>query len=142
MNVVVLARDLQLAALVKERFDCRKVGLTQTVRAVEPEAVEQAVQTLRPSVIVLVGHDLDSVALDVCERLSTNPRTNHIPLIATTELATEDERIAVLEAGADSVVLPLNLDAVEWRVRTSRARTDARRAYRGKELSFEGDGSD
>jgi two-component system, OmpR family, phosphate regulon response regulator PhoB len=141
MYVVVLAREVRLAALVKERFDRRKVGLTHTIGVEDPRTVERAVQALRPSAFLLVSRYLDSIVVDVCRRLGRNPIANQSPLIVATEQATEAERIAVLEAGADSIVVPPDLDAIERRIHVSCHRWHVHPSFRGKEVSIDGDGS-
>lgn len=141
MHVVVLAREAQLAALVKERLDRRKMGLTQTVRIEDASAAERAVRELKPSALLLVGNRLDTVALAVCQRLGQNPATNRVPLIIAAEQATEAERIAALDAGADGIVQPVDLDAIEWRLRASYHRTNIRQAFQGRGLDINAEGS-
>jgi two-component system phosphate regulon response regulator PhoB len=140
MHVVVLAHDVRLAALVKERFDSRQIGVTEVVR-VDDARVCELVQHLRPGVFISVSRRIDSVTVDVCRRLGQSPATNQVPLIVAAEQASEVERITVLEAGADSVVEPLDLDRIEQRLHASCRRTSIYRAYRDAGLFIGAEGS-
>ena len=53
-----------------------------------------------PEALVLGGPD----GLDLCVRLRLDPRTASIPIVVLTRGAAEEERVAVLEAGADDGV--------------------------------------
>jgi DNA-binding response OmpR family regulator len=137
VHVVVFARHVQLAALVKERFDRRRVGLTEIVDAEQAMVSMQAVSHLNPDVLVLVGHRLDALVWPLCQRCGQDPSTREVPLVVVLEQASEAERIAALDAGACSVVQPFDLNVIEWRMLASCARANSHQVFRGGDLCID-----
>jgi DNA-binding response OmpR family regulator len=134
MHVVVVARHVQLAALVKERFDRRRVGLTEILDAEQAMASIQAVGHVNPAVLVLVGSRLDGLVWNLCQRFGQDPSTREVPLVLVLEQASEAERIAALDVGASSVVQPFDLNAIEWSMLASCARANCHQVFHGREL--------
>ena len=139
MRLVVLAARARLAALVKERFDGKRLGLTETILMSHTAVAEQAVQQLMPSVLLLaVGH-LDGASLSLCRRLGT--AVEYLPIVVAAERATEAARIAAWDAGADHVVSPFDLDVIEWCVWALCHRSRVHGAFLGSGLAIAAAGS-
>ncbi|HPR30882.1 MAG TPA: two-component regulator propeller domain-containing protein [Prolixibacteraceae bacterium] len=67
------------------------------------QALEEAFDTLPDLVISdIMMPEMDG--LELCERLKTDERTDHIPVILTTVLSSQTDRIEGLQRGADSYI--------------------------------------
>ncbi len=113
MHLVVVGGHSRLAPRVKDRFDGKSLGLTETM-LLDAEGAEARAVDVGPSVLLLAVSDLDAEVLSLCRRLGSRRASGATPLVVVAERASELERIAALDAGADHVVSPFDLDAVEW----------------------------
>jgi DNA-binding response OmpR family regulator len=141
MQLLIFARDLRLASGVKDWLDRRHVGLTCVVEIGDPARTVSAVTGLEPSVSVIVGRQIDPLVVELCRRLGlsaavTPPRI----LIAVSEPVPDAEKIAALDAGADTVIQPVEPAVIERWISASRRRAGVGEAFHGKELSIEADG--
>lgn len=117
--------DGRLRVLVVES----DAGERETVRAVlsEQYAVEfvagareaiEAVQTMRPQLIVSELDLIDGDGLGLCEQLRALPGAEHLPIMLLTRRASIHDKVAGFQAGADDyVVKPLDARLFPARIR-------------------------
>jgi putative two-component system response regulator len=83
---------------------------------------DQALQAMKSSTIDLVLLDVcmpGKSGLDVCEVIKTNPETRFIPVVLVTGLASVDDRIRGIKAGADDFLnKPVNSQELLARTRS------------------------
>ncbi len=137
VRVIVFARRADLGSVVKAQFDRHRLGLTEIVRVHDVSTVKVTVRRLTPSVLLLVGTSFDAVSLGVCRYLEQHPVSNQQPLVVALEEASEVDRVAALEAGADCVVHPFDLLAIERRVRWAARPMNEDATFDGGELPVE-----
>jgi DNA-binding response OmpR family regulator len=101
LSVLVVEDDLQIGELLRHTFeqarfdvDCARTGSLGLARAF----------TSAPDLIVLDLGLPDQDGLDVCRQLRRNPRTERTPMIMLSARASEADRVAGLEMGADDFV--------------------------------------
>jgi len=83
-----------------------------------PTALEIA-ETEAPDVILTDVMMPGMTGFEVCERLKSNPKTRHIPVVMVTALSDANDRVRGLEAGADDFLTkPCNDLALFARVRS------------------------
>ncbi len=140
MRVLIFARDLQLASGVKDWFDQRHVGLTCVVEISDPALTASAVTGLEPSVVVIVGRSIDSMVVELCRRLGQRFAVTPPRIIAVSEPAQDEEKIAALDAGADTVIQPIEPAAIERWVYASRRQAPVAESFHSKAISIEADG--
>ncbi|PZU94748.1 MAG: hybrid sensor histidine kinase/response regulator [Pseudanabaena sp.] len=78
-----------------------------------------ACDEIAPDLILLdvMMPDLDGI--EVCQRLKTNPRSQHIPIITITALSGKEDLARCLDAGADDFISkPINSTELRARVRS------------------------
>jgi len=99
--VLVVDDETDLLELVG--YNLQREGYT-LVAARTGEAGLAAALSRPPSVILLDRQLPDLDGLEICRRLRRDERTCHLPVILLTARATEADRVAGLEAGADDYV--------------------------------------
>jgi DNA-binding response OmpR family regulator len=109
MHTVILARDSGLAALVKDRFDRHRTGLTEIVPALDTGPAVGELTRLRPSVVLLVAGRSDEQLLGICRQAARL----RAPLVVALERAAASDRVAVLNAGAAALIEPFDVDTIE-----------------------------
>ena len=134
MHVVILARDSQLGAVVKDYFDRRLIRPTEILLAPRPEAGEWLVDGSRPSALLLVSRRPDAGTMEICRRVASDAAGAAVPLVVALEEADEASRVALLDAGADAIVQPIELAVLEWRLRAACDPTNVYRDYHGHDL--------
>jgi DNA-binding NarL/FixJ family response regulator len=136
MCIVILAAQAGLAMEVKAHLDRQWLGPTEIVSLEDPAAAFIAAKACRPSMFLWVGVRLEPAALALGASVAGDAVTRRIPLVVALEHADEAERIAVLDAGADSVIVPGTMDAIERRVRRVRRYPPVYQGFQGDGLSF------
>jgi PleD family two-component response regulator len=87
------------------------------------DAVKMATK-LQPDLIILDIHLPDIDGYEVCLRLSSQVRTQHIPIIFLTERRERVDRLTGLELGAiDYITKPFDVQELRYRVRNALHRT-------------------
>ncbi len=82
-------------------------------------ALEQALHA-SPDVILLDITMPKMNGIEVCRQLRQDPRTAHVPILIITGLASQSDRLAAIEAGAnDFLNKPVSLDELRLRVSNS-----------------------
>ena len=95
---------------------------------------------LEPSVGVIVCRQLDPLVVELCRRLGSSFAVTPPRIIAVSEPVRDADEIAALDAGADTVIQPVEPAVIERWVYASRRRARVGEAFHGKELSIEADG--
>ena len=99
--VLVIDDETDLLELVG--YNLQREGYTLFAARTGQAGLAEA-QLRSPSVILLDRSLPDLDGLEVCRRLRRDERTSHFPIILLTARATEADRVAGLEAGADDYV--------------------------------------
>ncbi|HVH28677.1 MAG TPA: response regulator transcription factor [Vicinamibacterales bacterium] len=115
-RVLVVEDEQDIAGLIKHALE-RKGDIEVDVAGAGDQAI-RAVSEMPPDLIVL---DLNLPVLsgvEVCRIVRSRPTTSHIPIIMLTARATESDRVAGLELGADDYITkPFALRELVARVR-------------------------
>ena len=139
-RVLVVEDERDIATLIKHALER---GGELTVELVHSgDAALKAVSDEPPSLIVLDVNLPVLNGLEVCRILRSRPATKHVPIIMLTARASEVDRIAGLELGADDYVTkPFSLRELTARVKAvlrrganGGAAAEPARTYRGKYL--------
>ncbi|QHV95313.1 hybrid sensor histidine kinase/response regulator transcription factor [Spirosoma endbachense] len=115
--------QLPLLLIVDDNDDIRQFireQMKRTYRVLERENGQLgllAAQENLPDLIISDWMMPDMDGIEFCQRIKTDERTNHIPFILLTALATQDKRLTGLETGADDY-LTKPFDARELLLRT------------------------
>jgi DNA-binding response OmpR family regulator len=140
-RILVVEDEPDIANLLKKTLE-RSCGASVEV-ALSGDAALDAVARRQPDLIVL---DLNLPVIDgvkLCRILRTSAATAHVRIIMLTARATEDDRVAGLELGADDYVTkPFSLSELAARVRALLRRSPAmdlpdatdEPTYRGRHL--------
>jgi len=115
-RVLVVEDEQDIAGLIKHALE--RKGDIEVAVAGAGDAAVRAVSELPPDLIVL---DLNLPVLsgvEVCRIVRSRPATSHIPIIMLTARASESDRVAGLELGADDYITkPFALRELVARVR-------------------------
>jgi signal transduction histidine kinase/CheY-like chemotaxis protein len=116
--------EMPLLLLVEDNADLRayvRQHLEGQYRVVESENGRQGLDVaLRkvPDLIVTDWMMPDMNGLELCEKVKTDERTSHIPVIMLTALATQENKLQGLETGADEYLTkPFDARELQLRVR-------------------------
>jgi two-component system, OmpR family, phosphate regulon response regulator PhoB len=128
--VLVVEDDRQLARLLDGQL--REHGFRTTLAATGKEALERA-QRQRPDLMLLDLNLPDIAGADVCRQVKAAVETAHVRVLMLTGRATEEDRVAGFEAGADDYVckpfslreLILRIHALDRRDAGARTTSDA-----------------
>ena len=117
-------KDRPLVLIVEDNSDLRQYisrNLAGNYRTVETENGKFGLQKAIESIPDLVISDLmmpEMDGMEMCERLKSDHRTSHIPLILLTAKAARDSKIESLEKGADDYILkPFDAEVLQVRVK-------------------------
>ena len=115
-RVLVVEDEQDIAGLIKHALE-RKGDIEVDIAGAGDAAI-RAVSEIPPDLIVL---DLNLPVLsgvEVCRIVRSRPKTSHIPIIMLTARASESDRVAGLELGADDYITkPFALRELVARVR-------------------------
>ncbi len=99
------------AKLSSEYFD--------VVTANDGPGTLEALEEHKPDIVLLDVMMPGMDGFEVCQRIKTNPKTTHIPVVMVTALSDSSDRVRGLEAGADDFLTkPLDDTALFARVRS------------------------
>jgi two-component system cell cycle response regulator len=89
---------------------------TQNFEIIEAERGEEALRIIweeHPRLVLLDVNLPDMSGIEICRRVKSDPMTSHVKIVMLTAVATETERQAALDAGAERYLTkpfsPLNL---------------------------------
>jgi DNA-binding response OmpR family regulator len=136
-RVLVVEDEQDLAGLIKHTLE--RSGEAAVQIAGNGQAALQAVEASRPDLMILDLNLPVLSGLDVCRLLKARPATASLPIIMLTARASEGDRVAGLDAGADDYVTkPFSLRELAARVRAVLRRGAAlgasRKIFVGKRL--------
>ncbi len=116
--------DKTLILVIEDHSDLRKFIREQLIpeyAVIEAENGEAGLQKAAELIPDLVISDIMMPEMDgyeLCRRLKTSPKTNHIPVILLTARAAPEDKLEGLETGADDyLVKPFNPEELKIRVR-------------------------
>ena len=113
-NVLLVDDNPDLLALLSMSIEA--AGFSVTTATTGPDALKRGRELPDLIVLDLVLPELDGFT--VCQTLKTNRATASIPIIIMTGLASEDNRLAGLDSGAnDYVTKPFTPDELIARIR-------------------------
>ena len=113
-RILVVEDDSDISNMLRIYFTSQ--GFETVVAGRGGEALERCRQQM-PNVIVLDIMLPDIDGYEVCQRLRTNLRTSHIPIIFLTQKDERSDRIAGLELGADDYITkPFDIEELRLRV--------------------------
>jgi two-component system, OmpR family, phosphate regulon response regulator PhoB len=114
-RVLIVEDEPDLVRIVE--FNLQSAGF-ETHTVLRASEVLQAVQTVRPDIILLDLMLPDGSGMDVCRALKSAPATKHIPVVMVTARGEEIDRVVGFEIGADDyVVKPFSVRELILRVR-------------------------
>lgn len=130
--ILIVETDADLARLLEQQLG--SAGY-RTVRATAVDETLQRAHTHRPHLVLLDLDRPDGMGEQICRRLKSNPPTAHVGVVILSRRATDADRVAGLEAGADEYVIKpfsfseliLRLGAVQRRVSSPWPATAQRR---------------
>ena len=121
-RILVVEDDFDISNMLRIYFTSQ--GYEVVVAGRGGEALERCRQQL-PNVIVLDIMLPDIDGYEVCQRLRTNLRTSHIPIIFLTQKDERSDRIAGLELGADDYITkPFDIEELRLRVQGAMRRAE------------------
>jgi len=121
-RLLVVEDDFDISNMLRIYFTSQ--GYEVVVAGRGGEALERCRQQL-PNVIVLDIMLPDIDGYEVCQRLRTNLRTSHIPIIFLTQKDERSDRIAGLELGADDYITkPFDIEELRLRVQGAMRRAE------------------
>lgn len=132
IKILVVEDEAPIQELLQFNLERKKYR----VRVVDSgeEAITEAEQ-YTPSLILLDIMLPGADGLEVCKRLKSNPKTEHIPIIMLTALCEEADVVAGLELGADDYVTkPFSPRILLARVKAALRRIQAAPRARNDEL--------
>lgn len=113
-----------LVILVEDNEDFRfylKDNLSQTYNVTEAKSGEEAWKMILTSFPDLIVSDVmmpGMNGLELCQKVKSDKRVSHIPVILLTARTTEEQRLEGLESGADDYISkPFNFEILESRIR-------------------------
>ena len=124
-RLLVVEDDQDIANMLKIYFTSQGYEVDLATRG--EAALEKTRQHL-PHLIVLDIMLPDIDGYTVCERLRTNTRTSHIPIIFLTQKDERSDRLRGLELGADDYITkPFDIEELRLRVQNAIARAERER---------------
>jgi signal transduction histidine kinase/ligand-binding sensor domain-containing protein/DNA-binding response OmpR family regulator len=123
-QVVVISDDKPLVLLVEDNEDFRfylKDNLKQTYNIIEAKSGEDAWKKTLTNFPDLIVSDVmmpDMNGIELCQKVKSDKRVSHIPVILLTARTTDEQRLEGLESGADDYInKPFNFEILESRIR-------------------------
>jgi PleD family two-component response regulator len=116
-RILVVEDDFDISNMLRIYFQSQGYDVTVAPRG--EEALDLCRQQL-PHVIVLDIMLPDIDGYEVCQRLRSNLRTSHVPIIFLTQKDERSDKIAGLELGADDYITkPFDIEELRLRVQGS-----------------------
>jgi PleD family two-component response regulator len=116
-RILVVEDDSDISNLLRIYFDSH--GYQVAIASKGNDALEACRRNL-PNVIVLDIQLPDIDGYEVCQRLRSNLRTSHIPILFLTQRDERSDKIQGLELGADDYITkPFDIDEVKLRVQNA-----------------------
>jgi two-component system phosphate regulon response regulator PhoB len=122
--ILIVSAATDVATTLREPL--REAG-HRILTAGSPGEALSALRELHPELLLVDLELLADAGLTLCRDVRANPETMGVPLLAITANATETDRLAVLELGADDLVTkPFSVRELVLRVRAVLRRSQAR----------------
>ncbi|MBI4735549.1 MAG: response regulator transcription factor [candidate division NC10 bacterium] len=138
-HVVIIEDEPDIAELLARRFGSEGF---RVATASDGRAGLHAVHLYHPDLIILDLLLPTMNGWEVCCSLKANPATHDIPVIILSAVGSSEDRIAVLEMGADDyIVKPCSVKEVIARARVILRRGELAHGRRGGRDQADGDGN-
>jgi two-component system, OmpR family, alkaline phosphatase synthesis response regulator PhoP len=121
---LIIEDDPDIAESV--RYNLESAGFSAIVAATGEQGLKLALDTTNPPVVIVLDLMLPGInGMDLCRRLRSEKRTRRTPIIMLTAKASEADRIAGLDLGADDYLAkPFSVRELLARVRAVLRRVD------------------
>jgi len=120
---VILIVDDEADMLTLRDLNLRLAG-HETLLAANAEQVMRVLESSTPDLVLLDVMLPDVPGTEICRKLREDPRTANVPVVLCSARATENDRVAGLEAGADDYVTkPFSMRELLLRLRAVLARS-------------------
>jgi signal transduction histidine kinase/ligand-binding sensor domain-containing protein/DNA-binding response OmpR family regulator len=112
-TLLIVEDDEELLQYIKEAFQ-RDYRILTAKNGLE--GYDKAIELI-PDIVISDIMMLRMDGIELCEKLKTNEKTSHIPVVLLTARASDEHRIKGLKIGADAYITkPFNLEVVRSRV--------------------------
>jgi two-component system, OmpR family, alkaline phosphatase synthesis response regulator PhoP len=138
-HVLIVEDDADIAEGL--RYNLEREGFAAVVAPTGEEGLRAALSAEGPPCLVILDLMLPGLSgLELCRRLRREPATRRTPIIMLTALASEAERVAGLDTGADDYIAkPFSVRELLARVRAVLRRVEGEQSesYRDDKLQIE-----
>ncbi len=138
-SILIIEDDPDIAESV--RYNLQREGLAVNIAQNGEQGFKMATDPNRPPSLIVLDLMLPGMnGIEVCEQLRSEPETEKIPIIILTAKASEADRIAGLDLGADDYMAkPFSVKELAARIRAVLRRTseDALLSYKDEKLSID-----
>lgn len=126
------------------RYNLKREGLETRIAMTGEQGLTEALNEHNPPMLIILDIMLPRMSgLDLCRRLRREPTTRRTPIIMLTAKASEADRVAGLDLGADDYIIkPFSVRELLARVRAVLRRTDEQAAKRYEDAHLMIDFSD
>lgn len=126
------------------RYNLEREGLATRVASTGEQGLQFALDAKTPPALVILDLMLPGMSgTELCRRLRREPQTRRLPIIMLTARASEADRVAGLDLGADDYISkPFSVREMLARVRAVLRRTDETAAARYEDARLEIDFGD
>lgn len=122
--ILIIEDDPDIAESL--RFNLEREGLTTVVATTSAEGLSEALNQANPPVLIILDLMLPGMTgMELCRRFRREPQTRRTPIIMLTAKASEADRVAGLDLGADDYITkPFSVRELLARVRAVLRRVD------------------
>jgi DNA-binding response OmpR family regulator len=121
---LIIEDDPDIAESVK--YNLESAGFSAIIAATGEQGLKLALDTQNPPIVIVLDLMLPGMnGMELCRRLRLESQTRHTPIIMLTAKASETDRIAGLDLGADDYIAkPFSVKELLARVRAVLRRVD------------------
>jgi two-component system, OmpR family, alkaline phosphatase synthesis response regulator PhoP len=122
--ILIIEDDPDIAESV--RFNLEREGLNTVTAATGEQGLAEALNLENPPVLIVLDLMLPGISgMELCRRFRREPQTRRTPIIMLTAKASEADRVAGLDLGADDYITkPFSIKELLARVRAVLRRVD------------------
>lgn len=137
MAKLILIVDDEPDLVVTLDYNLRKEGYETRTAATGAQALEAALQSPLPDLVLLDLMLPDMSGNQICRQLRSDPKTQHIPVVMLTAKGEEIDRVVGFEMGADDYVIkPFSVRELVLRLQAVLRRTDVQDPATSESIVF------